>query len=101
MAGAVLVVGGILVFSINAGQLSYGHELMIAIVVAFCSLFVVSTTQAARIHTRKELVMAEDNFYRLKPIGPDSLIQEHGGFSGAHSPLKTFGELIESMREHG
>jgi hypothetical protein len=24
-----------------------------------------------------------------------------GGFSGEHSPLKTFGELIESMREHG
>jgi hypothetical protein len=24
-----------------------------------------------------------------------------GGFSGEASPLKTFGELIESMREHG
>jgi hypothetical protein len=52
MAGAVLVVGGILVFSINAGQLSYGHELMIAIVVARCSLFVVSTTQRLLGYTR-------------------------------------------------
>jgi len=52
MTGAVLVAVGIVVVSINGDHLVYGHDLMIAIVVAIGSLFVVSTTQRLLGYTR-------------------------------------------------
>jgi hypothetical protein len=52
---------------------------------------------------RMEDVMAKDSdfFTVTGPLNPKGDLAAIGGFSGAHSPLKTFGELIDSMREHG
>jgi hypothetical protein len=52
MTGAVLVAVGIIVVSINSDHLVHGHDLMIAIVVAIGSLFVVSTAQRLLGYTR-------------------------------------------------
>jgi hypothetical protein len=53
-----------------------------------------------------EVLMAEDHdsFIVRGSLGPNNLslnIGTIGSFSGSESSLQTFGELIESLREHG